>query len=109
MDALLKLLAKLNPKSSKSFAYKVMEWLVMLTMLYGVYASGSASLTAAKSNRDEQLRGYAVQMGINHAEIYALKEDAEQLRAWNKALSARINRLEDLALRRTEKYATTPN
>jgi hypothetical protein len=79
-----------------------MEWIVMITMIYGVYASGSASLNAAKSNRDEQLRGYAVQMGINHAEIYALKEDAEQLRAWNRALSARINRLEDIALRKVK-------
>ena len=94
--------------------YKFVEYLVIGLMIYGVYADASASLSTAKSNRDEQIKGYAVQMGyqrteleklvlqqgLDHDEIAHLRAENESLRAWIKASSERINRLEDIALRR---------
>lgn len=100
MNAILALLAKLNPGIQKNKLYKIAEYLVLAGLLYSLYADATGSLSTAKANRDEQIKGILVQSGVNHTLIYEMKEDIDQLRSWNKALSARINRLEDAAIRR---------
>ncbi len=99
MNAILSLLEKLNPNLAKSTAYKVIEYLVLAMLLYGLWQDASGSLSTAKAARDEQIKGYAVQIGVLHAENEAQKEDIESLRNWNTALSDRITRLEDVAIK----------
>lgn len=101
-------------EGKKSLLKKLAEYLVIGLMIYGVYADASANLTTAKTGGDEQLKGYAVQMGytrtaveqvrlqeaLDSEQIKDLTKENEQLREWLKALSARVNRLEDIAIRR---------
>ncbi len=99
MNAVLTLLEKLNPNFAKSTVYKVIEYLVLGLLLFGMWEDATGSLSTAKASRDEQIKGYAVQIGVLHAENAAQKDDIESLRNWNKALAARINRLEDVAIK----------
>jgi len=104
MNAVLALLQKLdpslgNPSLGKSALFRVLEYIVLIIMLYGLYADATGNLLAAKSNRDEQIKGYAVQMGLNHTEVYHLKDSLADLEEKNKELTARINRLEDKIIR----------
>lgn len=99
MDALIKLLKELNPKMFKGKLGKLVEYTVLLALLYGVYLSSDDHLNTAKANRDEQIKGIMVQVGVSRSEIDSLKEDNQQLREWLKAMSARVNRLEDVAIR----------
>jgi hypothetical protein len=110
----LETLKTLSPSLGKSHLYKVLEYLVIGTMIYGVYADASASLTTAKAHRDEQIKGYSVQIGytrteierialqqgLDTQEIATLKAENERLRNWLKANTERVNRLEDVAIRR---------
>lgn len=110
----IEVLKTLSPSLGKSHLYKVLEYVVIGTMIYGVYADASASLTTAKAHRDEQIKGYSFQMGYQRTElerlalqqgldtqqVQDLKVENERLRQWLKAQSERINRLEDLAMRR---------
>lgn len=93
MNAILALLAKLNPGIEKSKLYKIAEYLVLAGLLWSMYSDASNSLNQHKVNRDEQMKGYAVQIGQNHTELYNMKEELKQLQD-------RVNRLEDIALRR---------
>lgn len=68
--------------------------------LFGVYITLSDNLTTAKAARDEQMKGYAVQVGVLHTEINGLKEDVERLTKWNKSLTERLNTQEQDNLRR---------
>lgn len=68
--------------------------------LFGAYISLSENLTTAKAARDEQMKGYAVQVGVLHAEVNGLKEDVERLTKWNKSLTERVNAQEQASLRR---------
>lgn len=99
MNAILSILEKLNPNFAKSTVYRILEYVVLALLLVGLWQDASDSLSNAKAARDEQIKGYAVQIGVLHAENEAQKEDIESLRNWNKALSARVNRLEDVAIK----------
>ena len=98
-QVLLDTIVKLHPKFQKTTVYRILEWMILLVMFYGVYSDASGSLLTAKANRDEQIKGYSVQIGVNHQEVFALKEEVQHLREWNKDLSNRVNRLEDIAIR----------
>jgi hypothetical protein len=119
MNAILELLKKLNPGFEKSTLYKILEYVVLAILLVGLYEDATGSLTNAKKARDEQMKGYAVQLGVQRSELEDLKLDIERLRSWNKsmterlnsqekafrdrqaeALELRINRLEDAAMKR---------
>lgn len=100
MNAILELIKRLNPNCEKTFIYRLLEYVVLAILLLGVWNDATQSLTSAKSARDEQIKGYAVQIGVLHAENDAQKDDIESLRKWNKALADRISRLEDVAIRR---------
>jgi len=108
-------LKEVLPESLKtSPLYKISEYLVIGVMIFGVYSDASSSLAAAKEGRNQQLKGYDVQMGytrtkveelitqqaLDTQEIKDLKVENERLRAWMKASSERINRLEDISMRR---------
>jgi len=98
----------------KSPLYKLGEYAVILTMIFGVYSDATTSLATAKEGRNQQLKGYDVQMGytrtkveelitqqaLDTQKIEDLKAENERLRAWMKASSERINRLEDISMRR---------
>jgi cell division protein FtsB len=99
MNAILALLERMNPNLAKSTVYRLIEYVVLAILLVGLYQDASDSLTNAKAARDEQIKGYAVQIGVLHAEANALKDEVEGLKSWNKALSARVNRLEDAAIK----------
>jgi len=89
----------LNPGLEKTTLYRLLEYVVLAVLLVGLWNDASESLSYAKAARDEQIKGYAVQIGVLHAENEAQKDDIESLRKWNKALADRINRLEDVAIR----------
>lgn len=72
----------------------------IVVALIGVYLSLSQNLTTAKAARDEQMKGYAVQVGILHTEVDGLKDDIERLSKWNKSLTERMNTQEEENLRR---------
>lgn len=100
MNAILEILKKINPGIANNKLFKILEYAILALLLYGLYADATGSLSTAKAGRDQQIKGYAVQIGQNHTELYNMKEEIQQLREWNKALSTRINRLEDVAIRR---------
>lgn len=106
MTSVYKLLQELVkrycPELSKSYLYKVLELAIILSMIYGVYTSAADSLTRAKAGRDEQIKGYALQIGYNREQIEELKSEIEKLRMWNKALSERVFRLESAAILKTK-------
>jgi len=99
MNAILALLEKLNPNLAKSTVYRVIEYVVLALLLVGLWNDFTGNLDTAKLSRDEQIKGYAVQLGVAHSEIYALKDELEGMKKWNAALSARINCLEDVAIK----------
>jgi len=68
--------------------------------VFGVYLTLSQNLTTAKAARDEQMKGYAVQVGVLHTELNGLKDDIERLTKWNKSLTERMNTQEQASLRR---------
>jgi peptidoglycan hydrolase CwlO-like protein len=72
----------------------------IVAALIGTYVTLSNNLNAAKAARDEQLKGYAVQVGVLHTEVNGLKEDVEGLRKWNKSLTDRLNTQEKAELTR---------
>lgn len=59
--------------------------------LFGTYMTLTNNLNTAKASRDEQMKGYAVQIGVLHNEVNGLKEDVDNLRKWNKSMSERLN------------------
>ncbi len=93
MNALLSLLARMNPGIEKSKLYKICEYLVLAGLLYSMYSDASNSLLQHKVNRDEQMKGVLVQIGQNHTELYDMKDQIKQL-------TDRVSRLEDIQLRR---------
>jgi hypothetical protein len=68
--------------------------------LIGTYLTLTNNLTTAKAARDEQMKGYAVQIGVLHNEVNGLKEDIENMRKWNKSMSERLNTQEKAELAR---------
>jgi hypothetical protein len=108
-------LKEVLPESlKKSPLYKLSEYLVIGAMIFGVYSDASSSLATAKEGRNQQLKGYEVQIGYTRTKveelitqqaldtqaIVELNAENERLRAWIKASSERINRLEDISMRR---------
>lgn len=63
----------------------------IIAALVGTYVTLSNNLTVAKAARDEQMKGYAVQIGVLHSEVDGLKEDLVGLRQWNKSMTDRLN------------------
>lgn len=59
--------------------------------IIGTYITLSNNLTVAKAARDEQMKGYAVQIGVLHSEVEGLKGDITRLTGWNKSLTERLN------------------
>lgn len=114
VEAGLTVLKTLSPGTNKPLFAKLLEYLVIGLMIYGVYADASASLSTAKAGRDEQMKGYSVQIGyqrteieklvlqqgLDSAQIKDLTEENGRLRNWLKSYGERINRLEDIAMRR---------
>lgn len=114
LEAGLNILKTISPGTNKPLLTKLLEYLVIGLMIYGVYADASASLSTAKAARDEQIKGYSVQIGyqrteleklvlqqgLDSAQIKDLTEENERLRNWLKSYGERINRLEDIAMRR---------
>lgn len=72
----------------------------IVAAIIGTYVTLSNNLTVAKAARDEQIKGYAVQIGILHTEVNGLKEDIDSLRKWNKSLVDRLNTQEKAELAR---------
>ena len=72
----------------------------ILAALVGTYMTLTNNLNTAKASRDEQMKGYAVQIGVLHNEVNGLKEDVEGLRKWNKSMSERLNAQEKSELLR---------
>jgi septal ring factor EnvC (AmiA/AmiB activator) len=72
----------------------------IVAALIGTYVTLSNNLTTAKAARDEQMKGYAVQIGVLHTEVNGLKEDIENMRKWNKSMSERLNAQEKSELAR---------
>jgi hypothetical protein len=68
--------------------------------LIGTYVTLTNNLNTAKAARDEQMKGYAVQIGVLHSEVNGLKEDIENMRKWNKSMSERLNNQEKSELLR---------
>lgn len=112
MNTILELLKKINPGIANNKLFRIVEYVVLALLLYGLYVDFTGNLTnsnnliEAKTSRDEQLKGYAVQLGIDRHEIYDLKDEVAGLRNWNKSmternkvLEQRIHRLEDRALK----------
>lgn len=66
----------------------------IVAAIIGTYVTLSNNLTVAKAARDEQIKGYAVQIGVLHTEVEGLKEDVENLRKWNKSMADRLNNQE---------------
>lgn len=67
----------------------------IIAALVGTYVTLSNNLTVAKAARDEQMKGYAVQIGVLRSEVDGLKEDLKEdlvgLRQWNKSMTDRLN------------------
>ena len=63
----------------------------ILAALFGTYMTLTNNLNTAKASRDEQMKGYAVQIGVLHSEVNGLKEDVDGLRKWNKSMADRLN------------------
>jgi hypothetical protein len=72
----------------------------ILAALVGTYMTLTNNLNTAKAARDEQMKGYAVQIGVLHNEVNGLKEDIEGVRKWNKSMSERLNAQEKSELLR---------
>jgi archaellum component FlaC len=72
----------------------------ILAALVGTYMTLTNNLNTAKAARDEQMKGYSVQIGVLHSEVNGLKEDVEGLRKWNKSMSERLNAQEKSELLR---------
>jgi len=72
----------------------------ILAALVGTYMTLTNNLNTAKASRDEQMKGYAVQIGVLHNEVNGLKEDIDNLRKWNKSMSERLNAQEKSELLR---------
>lgn len=72
----------------------------ILAALVGTYMTLTNNLNTAKASRDEQMKGYAVQIGVLHSEVNGLKEDIDNLRKWNKSMSERLNAQEKSELLR---------
>jgi len=70
----------------------------IVASIVGTYISLSNNLTIAKSARDEQMKGYAVQIGVLHSEVDGLQEELKdsitRLTNWNKSLTERLNNQE---------------
>lgn len=98
--------SELVPDIKKNPVYKALEWLVILALIYTTYQQFASELFAAKTNRDEEIKGYSVQIGQNHQEIYdiksELKADDEKLRKWMTSISERVYRLESHALNKNK-------
>ena len=106
MNAILELLKKINPGIANNKLFKIIEYVVLALLLYGLYADATGSLNTAKEGRDQQLLGIEAQIGFTNSTVYEMKDEIEQVRAWNKSISernkvleTRIHRLEDRALR----------
>jgi len=72
----------------------------ILAALVGTYMTLTNNLNTAKAARDEQMKGYSVQIGVLHSEVNGLKEDIDNLRKWNKSMSERLNAQEKSELLR---------
>ena len=108
MVSILKLLQEVSkrycPEITSSVLYKVLEISIILSLVYTAFSSVSDSLRKAKSDRDEQIKGYAVQIGYNRSEVEKveteLRDEIKRMREWNKALSERVFRLETLSMKK---------
>lgn len=89
-----------NAVEKKGILATIATVVAILAALVGTYLSLSNNLTTAKAARDEQMKGYAVQIGVLHTEVNGLKEDVDNLRKWNKSLSERLNAQEKSELAR---------
>lgn len=98
---LVELMAKVDPGFAKSTLYKVIEYGILAIMLYGLYADISGNLQDRTNGQDQAQQGYAVQIGVTRHQVQDLEQEVNHLRDWNKALSARVNRLEDVAIKRS--------
>jgi hypothetical protein len=70
----------------------------IVASIVGTYISLSNNLTIAKAARDEQMKGYAVQIGVLRSEVDGLQEELKdnitRLTNWNKSLTERLNNQE---------------
>jgi len=74
MNPILELLRKVFPGIENSHLYKVLEYSVLIALIYGVYAGASGDLTSAKHNRDEQVTGIIAQVGFTNTQVQEIKE-----------------------------------
>jgi len=74
MNPILELLRKVFPGIENSHLYKVLEYSVLIALIYGVYAGASGDLTSAKHNRDEQVTGIIAQVGFTNKEVNEIKD-----------------------------------
>ena len=74
MNPILELLRKVFPGIENSHLYKVLEYSVLIALIYGVYAGASGDLTSAKHNRDAQVAGVIAQVGFTNTQVQEIKE-----------------------------------
>lgn len=73
MNPILEILRKVFPGIENSHLYKVLEYSILIALIYGVYAGASGDLTSAKHNRDEQVTGIIAQVGFTNTQVEEIK------------------------------------
>ena len=73
MNALLDLLKKIHPGIQHNHLFKLLEYVVLILMLYGVYMGSAGDLSTAKHDRDEQVTGIIAQVGFSNTQIEEIK------------------------------------
>jgi VIT1/CCC1 family predicted Fe2+/Mn2+ transporter len=80
-----------NAVEKKGTLATIATIVAIVAAIIGTYITLSNNLTIAKAARDEQMKGYAVQIGVLRSEVEGLKEDITRLTGWNKSLTERLN------------------
>lgn len=87
-----------NAVEKKGTLATIATIVAIVASIVGTYISLSNNLTIAKAARDEQMKGYAVQIGVLRSEVDGLQEELKdsitRLTNWNKSLTERLNNQE---------------
>lgn len=79
MGPILEVLRKVFPGIENTHLYKILEFSVLILLIYGVYAGASGDLSTAKHDRDEQITGIVAQVGFTNKEVGEIKEQLKTM------------------------------